>query len=124
MQLIQPSSKADISMRCETELFSTQAARMKVAALLCFAAAVAAASAMPPVGGPAPPSPPSPEMIAAFIPTPEEIQALSALHTTPAPGVVLPAPVGPPTMPPAVASLVAKYKAAVAALASSTSAST
>ncbi|XP_042891147.1 oleosin-B6-like [Penaeus japonicus] len=102
---------------------------MKAAVVFCFAASLAVAAALPPPGGfggfapPAPAGPfaPSPAMIAAFIPTPEEIQALNALHTTPAPGAVpAPAvapgtPTAPPTMPPAVANLVKKYQAAAAA---------
>ncbi|XP_042891148.1 oleosin-B6-like [Penaeus japonicus] len=102
---------------------------MKAAVVFCFAASLAVAAALPPPGGfggfapPAPAGPfaPSPAMIAAFIPTPEEIQALNALHTTPAPGAVPApavapgAPTAPPTMPPAVANLVKKYQAAAAA---------
>ncbi|XP_037776801.1 uncharacterized protein LOC119573769 [Penaeus monodon] len=97
---------------------------MKVAVLLCFTASLAVTAALP-ADAPAAPMVPSPAMIEAFIPTPEEIQALNALHTTPAPGVVPTpgaAPVGPPTMPPAVGSLIAKYKAAVAAFIPSTAA--
>ncbi|ROT81017.1 hypothetical protein C7M84_000222 [Penaeus vannamei] len=83
--------------------------KMKVAVVLCFAASLAVAAAVPPPGGfggymppPAGAFVPSPAMIQAFIPTPEEIQALNALHTTPAPGAA-PAPAvapGTPTAPP------------------------
>ncbi|KAK7075708.1 hypothetical protein SK128_004005 [Halocaridina rubra] len=58
---------------------------------------------------------PTAAMIQAFIPTPEEIAALNALNTTPVPGAPTTTPSGPPTMPPAVANLVNKYKMAVSA---------
>ncbi|XP_068238880.1 DNA translocase FtsK 1-like [Palaemon carinicauda] len=59
-----------------------------------------------------------PPIARAFIPTPEEIAALKALDTTPAPGATPPSgPMAPPTMPAAVAHLVQKYKAAAQAAA-------
>ncbi|XP_027232725.2 uncharacterized protein [Penaeus vannamei] len=59
-----------------------------------------------------PPSPHNPGMMSAFIPTPEDIQALHALHTMHAPGVVPNVRAGPPSMPPAVAQLIATYRGA------------
>ncbi|XP_063587062.1 uncharacterized protein LOC134764404 [Penaeus indicus] len=102
---------------------------MKVAVVLCFVATLTVAAALPPPGGFGGAMPPaaagafvhSPAMVQSFVPTPEEINALNALHSTPAPAtipapVVAPgAPTAPPTMPPAVANLVKKYQAAAAA---------
>ncbi|XP_066962204.1 uncharacterized protein [Macrobrachium rosenbergii] len=100
--------------------------KMKAALFVALAICATVAVSVPAPGAPYGGIPPAaaafiPPAARAFIPTPEEIAALNALKTTPAPGAgpfgPSSGPVEPPTMPPAVANLVNKYKAAAAAFA-------
>ncbi|XP_066962203.1 uncharacterized protein [Macrobrachium rosenbergii] len=97
---------------------------MKATLFITIAICASTAVSVPAPGAPYEGIPPAaaafiPAIAEAFIPTPEEIAALNALNTTPAPGaeptVPPTGPTVPPTMPAAVANLIKKYKAAAEA---------